>query len=313
VNSVTDYVSQCLQFAILLEVSAFPKPGNVHRIADFSDTRYEHFLASAVAIAPHLRNAAEQGLLVYKGEISLGEVGIGKIIEDSVKSVNKWQSGGNTSLGSIIMLSPIAVAAGITLNERHFSLKKLRDSLKEVIESTAPLDAVNVYNAIRAAKPGGLGKAPKLDAMNSKSKATILKDKISLYEVFKIASKYDSIAAEWVNNYPITFDLGYPYFSQITRDTGNVNTSIVHTFLKILSEAPDTLIARKVSLTKAVEVSARAKQVLESGGLMTPRGKRSLEKFDKELRDPAHRLNPGATADIVTAVLAISVLNGYRP
>lgn len=313
VNKIADYVSQCLQFAILLEVSAYPKPGNVHRIADFQDTKYEHFLASTIAISPYLRHAAERGLLVHRGKIGLDEVGIGKIIEESVRSVNNWQSGGNTILGSVILLSPMAVAAGITLNEQGFSFKKLREKMKEVVESSTPLDAVRVYNAIGRAKPGGLGKAPKLDATSPKSKDIILRDEISLYEVFKIAAKYDSIAAEWVKNYSITFDLGYPYFNQIVKDTGNVNIAIVHTFLKILSEVPDTLIARKVSLSKAEEVTAKAKQVLENDGLETDEGRQKLEEFDKELRDTAHRLNPGTTADIVTAVLAVSILDGYRP
>jgi triphosphoribosyl-dephospho-CoA synthase len=308
-----DYVSQCLQLAILLEVSACPKPGNIHRAADFQNTRYEHFLASAAAITPHLRQAADRGLLTREEKISLREIGIGKIIEGSVRSVNKWQNGGNTIFGSIILLSPIAVAAGITLNEQDFSLRNLRENLREVIMSTTTLDAINVYNAIEIAKPGGLGKAPNLDATDPKSKNVILKEKITLYDVFKIAVKYDSIAAEWVNNYPITFDIGYPFFSKTIKETEDVNTSIVHTFLRILSEVPDTLIARKISLSKAKEVSTRAMQILESGGLMTAKGKKNLEKFDIELRDPGHKLNPGTTADIVTAVLAISILNGYRP
>ena len=46
-GDVADHVSRCLQLAILLEVSAYPKPGNVHRTADFQETDYEHFLASA--------------------------------------------------------------------------------------------------------------------------------------------------------------------------------------------------------------------------------------------------------------------------
>jgi len=53
--------------------------------------------------------------------------------------------------------------------------------------------------------------------------------------------------------------------------------------------------------------------VLEKGGLTTSSGRKLLQKFDKKLRDPAHKLSPGTTADITEAVLAISILNGYRP
>jgi len=310
---IAEHVSGCLQLAILLEVSAYPKPGNVHRTTDFQKTRYEHFLASAVAVAPHFRFAAEQGMRVSAGKISPHEVGIGNTIKNAVTSVGEWQGGGNTLLGSIILLSPIAVAAGMTLAEGSFSLVRLRENLRVVVGSNTPADAVAVYDAIGTAKPGGLGGAPKLDVTDPASRQRILKEGVTLFDVFKIASEYDSIASEWVNNYPVTFDLGYPYFVQQLEETRDVNTATVHTFLRILSEVPDTLIVRKVGLTKAKEVSAQAKQVLETGGLINPFGRDSLWKLDEKLRDPAHQLSPGTTADIIAAVLAISILNGYRP
>ena len=49
------------QLACLLEVSA-PKPGNVSPGRHFHDTRYEDFLASAVAIGPALAAAGENPL-----------------------------------------------------------------------------------------------------------------------------------------------------------------------------------------------------------------------------------------------------------
>jgi len=311
-TETAEHVSRCLELAILLEVSAYPKPGNIHRTADFQETRYEHFLASAVAVAPHFKHAAEQGIKVSEGKIKPTDVGIGTIIKDAVKSVSLWQSDGNTLLGAIILLSPIAVAAGM-LAEEKFSPSKLRKTMKVIVESSTPMDAVNVYDAIQIAKPSGLGRAPKLDVTDPVSKQKILDEQVTLLEVFKIASAYDSIASEWVNNYPLTFDLGHPYFTQQLKETTDVNTATVHTFLKILSEVPDTFISRKVGLAEAKKISAEAGRVLEKGGLTTPSGRNLLQKFDKKLKDPAHKLSPGTTADITEAVLAISILNGYRP
>jgi triphosphoribosyl-dephospho-CoA synthase len=308
-----EHVSRCLELAILLEVSAYPKPGNVHRTADFLETRYEHFLASAVAVAPHFKQAAERGIGVSKTKIGPANVKIGNIIKEAVKSVGLWQSGGNTLLGSIMLLSPLAVAAGMTIAKEKFFISKLRENVKLIVESSTSMDAADVYDAIMIANPGGLGKAPKLDVTDPASKKKILEDKTTLFEVFKIASEYDNVASEWVNNYPITFDLGYPYFTQQLEETKDINTTIVHTFLKILSEVPDTFIARKLGLAKAKEVSAQARRVLEKGGLTTTLGRSYLLKFDKKLRNPAHEESPGTTADITEAVLAISILNGYRP
>ncbi len=221
------------------------------------------------------------------------------------------QSGGNTLLGAIIILAPIAAAAGMVSNS--FSLPKLREKIKVVVESTTPEDAVEVYDAIALVNPGGLNKTKKLDVTDPKSKKKILDEGVTLLDTFKIASSYDSIASEWVNNYPITFDLGYQYLVKQLEETGDINTATVHTFMEILSEVPDTFISRKVGQTKAESISAEAKEVLNEGGLTTPLGRNLLLKFDSKLRDPKNDLSPGTTADITEAVLALNNLNGYKP
>ena len=314
IRRTAKYVSSCLQLAILLEISA-DKPGNVNRIADFYSTQYEHFLASAVAVEPSFAHAAERGVMVYDKKINFNEVSIGEIIKDAVINVKTWQHGGNTLLGTVLLLSPIAAAGGMMLAEkRGFSIYKLRENTKLIIESTTPSDAVAVYEAINKANPSGLvDKAPTLDVNDPKSKKTILDKNITLYNVFKISAPYDSISREWVENYPVTFEIGLPYFTQQLKETDNLNTAIVHTFLKVLSKVPDTLIARKVGSNKAKEVSEKAGEVLRLGGLTTSLGREKLSVFDKELRGSTNQHNPGTTADIMATVLAISILNGYRP
>ena len=306
-----DYISRCLELAILLEVSGYPKPGNIHRTADFPETTFEHYLASAVAITPSFRMAAEQGLRVSEGEIGASEVGIGNVIKDAVDRMLGSQSGGNTLLGAIILLVPIAVAAGMV--PTSFSLTKLRKKIKVVVESTTPQDAVAVYDAIALVNPGGLNQSKNLDVKDPASKKKILDEGITLLDTFKLASSYDSITSEWVNNYPITFDLGYPYFVRQLEKTGEINTATVHSFMKILAEVPDTFISRKVGQAKAESISAEARHVLKEGGLTTPLGRNLLLKLDSKLRDPAHDLSPGTTADITEAVLALNNLNGYKP
>jgi triphosphoribosyl-dephospho-CoA synthase len=306
-----EHIAGCLELAILLEVSGYPKPGNVHRTADFPETTFEQYLASAVAIAPSFRTAAEQGIKVMEGEIDVSEVGIGYVIKDGVNRMLGSQGGGNTLLGAIILLAPIAAGAGMIRDS--FSLPKLRENIKKVVEATTPEDAVNVYDAITLVNPGGLNKSKKLDVTDPASKKKILDKGITLFDTFEIASTYDSIASEWVYNYPITFDLGYPYLVKELEETGDINTATVHAFLKILAEVPDTFISRKVGQTKAESISTEAAQVLKEGGLNTSLGRKLLQKLDSELRDPAHDLSPGTTADITEGVLALNNLNGYKP
>jgi triphosphoribosyl-dephospho-CoA synthase len=307
------YVSKCLELAILLEASA-DKPGNVNRTNGFERTRYEHFLASAVAMASSLELAAERGIEVSEAKLRVDNVRVGEIIRDCVVNVNTWQRGGNTLLGTSILLSPIAVAAGMTVvKESAFDVHGLRENLKNVVESTTPKDAVDVYEAIKTAKPGGLGSSSELDVNDPNSSDKILNEEISLYEVFKIASAYDSICSEWVSSYSVTFNVAYPLLMGQLRRNGNLNSAVVHTFLKVLAEYPDTLIARKTNAEKSRDISSRAKEILSLGGLETAEGKRSLTKFDLGLRETSNLLNPGTTADIIAAALALCILSGYRP
>ena len=308
------HVSQCMELAILLEVSA-DKPGNVNLIVGFEGTNHAHFLASAVAASRHFEIAAQRGMAVSSGEIGFSDVELGRIIRDCVVDVSSWQSGGNTLLGTVILFSPLAVAAGITPMENNhvFNLTDLRRNLKTVVESTTPEDAVNVYEAIKIANPSGLGKAPDLDVNDPNSVKRIRSEKVSLFQVFKIAAKYDNVCSEWVNNYPITFDFAYPHLKEQTSETGNLDTAIIHTFLKVLAKYPDSFIARKVGLDKAREVSLMAGEVLKLGGLNTSAGRQKLQEFDSKLRKSDSLLNPGTTADIIAAALALCILEGYRP
>jgi triphosphoribosyl-dephospho-CoA synthase len=307
------HISNCLELAMLLEVTA-AKPGNVNLTAGFEGTRIQHFLASAVAAKSSFEEAARRGIAVQDKKLSVSDVGMGQIIKECATDINAWQKGGNTLLGSVMLLVPIAVAAGMTPTEENFGFDfaQLRENLKLAVESTTAEDAVHLYEAIDIAKPSGLGGAPELDVTDPASKTRILKEKFSLYEVFKIAASYDDICSEWVNSYPVTFDLAYPYLTEQLK-RGALNTAVVHTFLKVLSEHPDTFIARKVGAEKAREVSLDAKKALELGGLETPEGRESILELDRRLRESGNLLNPGTTADLTAAALALCTLSGYRP
>jgi triphosphoribosyl-dephospho-CoA synthase len=307
------HISQCLELAILLEVGA-DKPGNVNLVVGFEGTNHAHFLASAVAASRHFEKAAEQGIAASKGEIHLSEVRIGQIIKNCVADISSWQKGGNTLLGTVILFSPLAVAAGMTpMEKNHFKIPELRQNLKAIIEATTPKDTINLYEAIKIANPSGLGKAPNLDVNDPNSINRILTEKIPLLQVFKIAESYDNICSEWVNNYPITFDFAHPLLKNQINQTGNLDTAIIHTFLKVLSKYPDSFIARKAGLNKAREVSLMAHEVLKLGGLNTSSGREKLHQFDLFLRKSDSLLNPGTTADIIAAALALCILEGYRP
>jgi triphosphoribosyl-dephospho-CoA synthase len=307
------HTAQCLQLAAMLEVSA-EKPGNVSFVSSFEGTRVEHFLASAVAAGPIFQEAAYRGTSVAENRLDVGKIGLGGLIKDCAVAIDTWQRGGNTILGTVMLLVPLAAAAGMTSTAHDFALdfSVLQRNLGLVVKSTSAWDSVHLYEAVGVASPSGLGEAPDLDVNDPKSKERLLKENVGLFEVFKIAAGYDDICYEWVNNYPITFDLAYPYLMQQLKSKP-LNVAVVHTFLKILSERPDTFIVRKVGRLKAQEVSADAAAVMELGGLDTAEGKKRLAAFDRKLRSSGNKCNPGTTADLTAAALALATLSGYRP
>ena len=57
-------------------------------------------------------------------------------------------------------------------------------------------------------------------------------------------------------------------------------------------------------------MSAGAAGVLAAGGVRGEAGHAALQAFDASLRQDGNALNPGTTADLVTAVLFVALLDG---
>lgn len=302
----------CAQLAAALEVSGWPKPGNVHRTRDFTDTRFEHYLAGAVAIGPAIARAASQGVKLQKGEIQTSDVGIGRWILQGILDVKQWNEP-NTNLGMLILMIPLATAAGMLIDKRKFEIELLRKQFNHVVRATTPQDALDLFKAISTASPGGMGKvddAPDVTDENTWSK---LKEReITLFRTMEISQEWDTISKEFVTALEISLGKGYPFFRQMYESTKDVNITTVHTFLFLLSSKPDTLIQRKLGNEAAMKVSCKAKEVLEMGGLLTQRGTDALNHFDRSLRDSENRHNPGTTADLIAVILMVNLMQGMK-
>ena len=57
-------------------------------------------------------------------------------------------------------------------------------------------------------------------------------------------------------------------------------------------------------------MSAGARDVLAAGGVRTAAGREALQRFDASLREPGNALNPGTTADLVTAAIFVALVEG---
>ena len=272
-----DQVAAAAQLACLLEVSA-PKPGNVSPGRDFHDTRYEDFVASAIAIGPAFAAAGEQPL--------------GATIRRAIEDTARW-SRRNTNLGIVLLLAPLARAACSTGGG-------LRERLSGVLAATTVADAEDAYAAIRRARPGGLGRSTTEDVAEAPT--------VTLREAMRLAAGRDTVAREYVTDFAVTFEVGAPAI-RAARSAGLTwREATVEGFLAILAAEPDTHVARKLGTGEAERISALARRVVEAGGVRTEEGLAAIGDLDAELRDAKNARNPGTTADLTCGALYVVIL-----
>lgn len=254
------------------------KIGNVHPSASFEDVEYTQFVASALAIRWDYRWMKER-------------IRIGGMVYEAVRDTRN-AIGTNTNLGIILLLAPLATVSPAG----EFTLRNLA---REKLERTNVEDARLVYEAIRVANPGGLGDSPEQDVREEPT--------VTLLEAMKLAADRDMVARQYANGFAEVFDFGVPAFLSGFERFGCVEAAIIDSQLRWLAEYPDSLIARKNGAAVAADVQRRAAEVLNLGGIATPEGRRAGVELDRHLRSDGNKLNPGTTADLITACLFVAL------
>jgi len=263
------------QTACLWEATA-RKPGNVHPHASFAQTGYMDFLLSAAAIQ-------------FPLTVTFGS-SVGEIVHLATK-VTRSVVASNTNLGIILLLAPLVADA-------HDG-PGFRRRVQKVVASLTVEDAALVYEAIRLANPGGLGDSPEQDVHSEPT--------VTLLEAMKLAADRDMIARQYANGFADIFDFGVPALMDAFVKFGNVEAATVDCQLRWLAEFPDSLIVRKRGLAAAEDVRTRVREVLHLGGLASTEGRRAGNDLDRYLRSDGNKLNPGTTADLVTACLFVAL------
>jgi triphosphoribosyl-dephospho-CoA synthase len=243
------------------------KPGNVYRGADFEDVTYADFLTSAVVLGPKITLAPTHG--------------VGHAILESIRAIHN-AVGTNTYLGTVLLIAPLAaVPADVPL----------KVGLPEVLEGLTTDDTRLVYEAIRLAQPGGLGKVDEADVHDPAPD-------ISLVGAMGLAADRDLVARQYVDDFQHVFFVA----ERILLHGQPLSDAIVRAYIELLARIPDTLITRKCGLEQSIEVWKYAQRVEEA----TKENFDSLlADFDFWLRADGHRRNPGTSADIIAAALFV--------
>jgi triphosphoribosyl-dephospho-CoA synthase len=267
-------VASAAQLACVLEASAF-KPGNITPRHDFADTSFEDMVRSAIALGPEMGRSAERG--------------VGDTVLAAVRATRRVAPA-NTNLGIALLLAPLARAA------------LTGEDVAAVLAALTIADAEAAYAAIRLAAPGGLDTPVEHDVREAPT--------VTLRAAMAAAAERDSIAAEYAHDFALTFGIGLPALAQALEAGLRPREAVVALFLRLLAEVPDTLIARKRGREAAERVSAGAARALAAGGVRSAAGRAAVAELDASLRADGNALNPGTTADLVTAVLFVALLDG---
>lgn len=277
-------IGQCATLACLLEVAA-PKPGNVHRAADFADSTLVDYLASGVAIGPVMERASDTTL--------------GRTVLDAVRATQQLVSS-NTNLGMVLLLAPLA-----SVPTSH----ALADGVSHRLQGLDPSDAALVYEAIRLAQPGGI--QPRDDQVQRHDVADSAPP--DLIAAMRAAADRDLVAKQYTNDFHEVLNVVAPWLLEPSREM-RLSVRIVHTHVRLMSAYPDSLIARKCGHRIAQESSARATDVLEAGAPETESYLKAVSDLDFWLRSDGTRRNPGTSADLIAAGLFALLRDGeLRP
>ncbi len=280
-NESTKSLHYLVEESFLAEINAL-KPGNVHRYADGHDMQLSDFKLSASLVSPILCDT---------------NLNMGKRVFESVK-ITMDKVGCNTNLGMILLFAPLIIAA--EQNIKSLNLTKLQTKLANILDELDQNDAIQVFNAIALANPGGLGKQRQHDV---NAEATI-----SIQNAMEIAKTWDRIAFQYTTDFKDLFIFGVQWIRDGIRRWNRLDWAIVLCYLNFLSRYGDSHIARKYGLVSTEIIRKRTVDIARRfGESKQPEAMQDeLMQFDSDLK--AAGINPGTTADLTAASIFIYFL-----
>ncbi len=234
-------LTELAQIAMMLEVCASRKPGNVDRCHDYPDTWLEHFLASSIYCRPALE-------LAERGEGSVGE-----LIRQATMLTGKHR-GGNTHFGAFILLIPLIMGGSV-------------QGACRIIRNTTIDDALQFYDAF-AHTAVRVHETDELDIHDPAIADKLRERGMNLFDVMAYSAHNDMVAREWTSGFSLT-----RVAADLLLDENKGRSSIPGVFLRLLAQEPDTFIAKKFGNLAAEQVRDQARSVLS--------GQESLQELDE--------------------------------
>lgn len=295
------YYAVLLSTGIVLEVAGYPKPGNVHRLKDLEDTRFEDFLVTGLVFVPYMYKGILRG---YRG-LKDRRVVYGDLIYGIVDTSLRIHGGGNTCLGSSLLLVPLAIGLGNLLHDgSDFSIEELTLASSMLVSNySTPYDSVYLYRAIRRVRPSYIKRSDETgeypNVWEREFMRKLVEKNLRLWDILVYSSTRDIVAREVVDGY-VKAKKTIRYIEEGLMAGLDWNEIIVRSLLLLLAYDVDTLIQRKYGAEAAKKVSEQAREALRLRG---EKFWRRVKTLDDEWSSRGY--NPGSTADILAAAISL--------
>jgi triphosphoribosyl-dephospho-CoA synthase len=201
----------------------------------------------------------------------------------------------NTNLGSLLLIAPLAAVPPD---------KSISEGIHAVLESLDASDTRAVYEAIRLAAAGGLGRNDKADVFEEAP------PELTPVSAMRLAANRDLVARQYINDFADVLTGTATWIENGLSLGRGLEEAIIYAHLRQIASSPDSLIQRKCGPAVAQEATAMAAAVMKSGSPGDLSYEKSVSEFDRWLRADGHRRNPGTTADLIAAALFVLLREG---
>jgi triphosphoribosyl-dephospho-CoA synthase len=272
-------VAMVAELACFIEVIC-PKPGNIGPGKPLGQINEMSLITSAMGLAEAFRDA---------------DAPVGRLATRAAQ-ISKNLVGRDTSLGAILLLSPLVKAAHETRKKQgrasFFRMSDFRAIAAGILQNLGREDSSQLLEIMRAASHDDDAGGDALD---------MSEDGLSLPDMMKSYMSWDSIAREYATGYELTFGITAPCLETLWNKGHALKRSIQQTALVLLSEAPDTGITRKFGEDESISVSEMAARAIASGGYFSADGRRIITALRARLEDPEKPMPPTSTACLTVA------------
>jgi len=257
--------------ACRLELRAL-KPGNVHVASEGHGMTVTQFEISALASGAPLAAPGKP---------------VGERIRDAVAATHA-AVGCNTNLGIVLLAAPLMAAA------ERAGAGGLRPALAATLAGLTIADAAAAYDAIRLARPAGLGHAGAQDVAAAPT--------VDLRQAMALAADRDRIARQYASDYDDVFAIGARRLRSVQRAGDTAEWAATCAYMDFLAAFPDSHILRKHGADSAERVRGDAAALAARlDGTPHDGMVAQLAAFDASLK--SRGLNPGSSADLTVASL----------